>query len=410
MLANWQMDMWSSIIGIFGFIPSFGFMIIIFTICLKLILSPLDFYNKKISRDSGIKQAKIQPKLEKLKKQYKDPKVFQQKQMELYKKEGYNIYGSCFFMLFNLIITLFIFITLWMGLSQMAQDKILKQYQDIQTTFNETFYHEFELIGKDKATVDSELQTLVESNKQNAIIALKKEYNIEEFDEEKLNDTQKQRLLALQMDYAYADISKNNGITEKAVEAATNRYEEIKDSWLWIDNIWQPDTFVAGFPNYSGFAKSVNITQLVNSEKITADEYEDIYSKYDIITAKIQGAYSSWNGYFILVILAGAVTYFSFIITQMITTKKDKNKEKQKDANEVTPARSMSIMKFLMPVLMIYFTCTYSAAFALYIVVNSAMSLLTSFVSLKILEKIDKNKQDNGTIEVKKVKKVEYSR
>ena len=158
MLANWQMDMWSSIIGLFGFIPSFGFMIIVFTICLKIILSPLDFYNKKISRESGIKQARIQPKLEKLKKQYKDPKVFQQKQMELYKKEGYNIYGSCLFMLLNLAVTLFIFITLWMGLSQMAQDRILKQYQEIQTTFETTFYQEFEKNRKRKGYRKSRIE------------------------------------------------------------------------------------------------------------------------------------------------------------------------------------------------------------------------------------------------------------
>ncbi len=408
MLANWQMDMWSSIIGIFGFIPSFGFMIIVFTICLKIILSPLDFFNKKISRDSGIKQARIQPKLEKLKKQYKDPKIFQQKQMELYKKEGYNIYGSCLFMLLNLAVTLFIFITLWMGLSQMAQDRILKQYQDIQKEFDTTFYGEFEAIGQTKEEVNQKLSILAESNKLNAFNALQKEYNLEEIDETKLTDEQKQRLLALQMEYAYYDISIDNNITDIAVEAASKKYEEIKSGWLWVDNIWQPDTFVAGFPDYRGFAKTVNIAQLVNNNQITEEEFKSIYSRYDVITTKIQGNYSSWNGYFILVILAGAVTYLSFIVTQMISSKK-KDKEQKKDANELSPAKTMSFMKFLMPVLMIYFTCTYSAAFALYIVVNSAMSLLTSYVSLKILEKIESNKPQEP-IENKKIKKVEYSR
>ena len=147
---------------------------------------------------------------------------------------------------------------------------------------------------------------------------------------------------------------------------------------------------------------------MVNNNKITEEEFKNIYSKYDVITSKIQANYNSWNGYFILVILAGAVTYFSFIITQMISTKK-KDKDKNTEQNEATPAKTMSIMKFLMPALMIYFTCTYSAAFALYIVVNSAMSLLTSFVSLKILEKMDKNKPQEP-IENKKIKKVEYSR
>ena len=252
------------------------------------------------------------------------------------------------------------------------------------------------------------MNNLAESYRLDALNQLQREYNIESIDEEKLTTEQKQRLLTIQMNYAYSEISKENNITDTAVETAAQHYEEIKSGWLWIDNIWQPDTYVAGFPDYRGFARTVNISQMVNNNKITEEEFKNIYSKYDVITSKIQANYNSWNGYFILVILAGAVTYFSFIITQMISTKK-KDKDKNTEQNEATPAKTMSIMKFLMPALMIYFTCTYSAAFALYIVVNSAMSLLTSFVSLKILEKMDKNKPQEP-IENKKIKKVEYSR
>ena len=70
LLAGWTMDMWSPIINVFSFIPNYGWMIIVFTIALKLILSPLDIWQKKVSRDSMRKQEKMQPQLDKLKKQY----------------------------------------------------------------------------------------------------------------------------------------------------------------------------------------------------------------------------------------------------------------------------------------------------------------------------------------------------
>ena len=59
LLANWTTDMWAPIIGIFGFIPNYAWSIIVFTICLKLILSPLDFWQRKVQRDSTKKQQEL---------------------------------------------------------------------------------------------------------------------------------------------------------------------------------------------------------------------------------------------------------------------------------------------------------------------------------------------------------------
>ena len=89
MLASWTTDMWSPIIELFNFIPNYGFMIIVFTICLKLILSPLDFWQKKVSRASTLKQQKLQPEIAKIQKKYaNNTQMINQKTMELYKKDG----------------------------------------------------------------------------------------------------------------------------------------------------------------------------------------------------------------------------------------------------------------------------------------------------------------------------------
>ena len=71
----------------------------------------------------------------------------------------------------------------------------------------------------------------------------------------------------------------------------------------------------------------------------------------------------------------------------------------------------MKFMKILMPALIVIFTFNYSAAFALYIVMNSVMSTVLSFASLKLLEKIEKNNNNKPEVQNKKLNdKVEYSR
>ena len=82
------------------------------------------------------KQQELQPLMEKLQKQYANNKqVLNQKTMELYKKHNYNVVGSCVSMLVNFVLTIFIFFTLFYGLTGMSQDKIYNQYKDLQQNF-----------------------------------------------------------------------------------------------------------------------------------------------------------------------------------------------------------------------------------------------------------------------------------
>ena len=137
--------------------------------------------------------------------------------------------------------------------------------------------------------------------------------------------------------------------------------------------------------------------------------------EYNTITADIQKTYSSWNGYFILVVLSGAITFFSLWLNQKSTTAKNnqivvkpvnnsvKQNNQQPEANTNT---AMKIMKFVMPVIMIIFTFYYSAAFALYIVTNSLMGVIINFTCMKVFDKLDKRKDEKE----KETKKVSYSR
>ena len=404
MLASWTTDIWSPIIELFNFIPNYGFMIIVFTICLKLILSPLDFWQKKVSRASTLKQQKLQPEIAKIQKKYaNNTQMINQKTMELYKKEGYNVVGSCLSMVLNLAITLFIFITLFMGLIGISQNKTYAQYLELETAYNTTFNQELRAEYNLTATDDNSDITA----KLNELITARTDEARNSLIEGGVAEPTEEEVWAQARGLVYAeDIA---DIVSLAQDSASERYEEIKDNWLWVDNIWRPDTYVAGFPNFSDFQNISNLNAQVNNDETRINEIRD---NYDIITAKIQDTYSSWNGYFILVILAGVVTFLSVTITQMVTSKRKEKTEKQQivtnpqqqQQNQINGATK--ILKWVMPVIMVVFTIGYSAAFALYIVMNSLMSLIISLISLKILEKLEKNKENKE----KDKKKVSYSR
>ena len=399
-LANWTMDMWSPIINLFDFIPNYGFMIIVFTIVLKLILSPLDIWQRKVSRDSMRKQQKMQPELQKLKKQYQNnPQALNQKTMQLYKKEGYNVVGSCLSMLINLILTAFIFITLFTGLVGISQEKIYNQYTQLETVYQQTLITELQMNDYDEVT--QYIQGLIDNRLTEAEEALVAE-GVQEPSEAQIRQK------------AYELVAQNDLATEIDIAQANvaEKYEEIKDNWLWIDSVWRPDTYVSGVPNYNDFYNIANLNDAVSQDKARLNQ---IAMEYNTITADIQKTYSSWNGYFILVVLSGAITFLSLWLNQKSTTTKNnqiivkpvnnsvKQNNQQPEANTNT---AMKIMKFVMPVIMIIFTFSYSAAFALYIVTNSLMGVIINFTCMKVFDKLDKKKDEKE----KETKKVSYSR
>jgi YidC/Oxa1 family membrane protein insertase len=86
---------------IYDIVQNYGVAIILFTLCTKIILFPITYKQMKNSS----KMQLINPKLEKLKKSYKNnPQKLQEEQMKLYSEEGINPMASCFPMLIQFVI------------------------------------------------------------------------------------------------------------------------------------------------------------------------------------------------------------------------------------------------------------------------------------------------------------------
>lgn len=93
------------IIGaLINFVGDVGIGIILFTVILKLITLPLDIYSRASTKKNSLKLEMMKDDLEKLKKQYKNnERLYQQKMMALYKKNGYSAFSACLPTLVTLI-------------------------------------------------------------------------------------------------------------------------------------------------------------------------------------------------------------------------------------------------------------------------------------------------------------------
>lgn len=92
--------------GIYSFVGNYGLSIILFTTLIRLILLPSAIHQKK----GMLVTQRLQPMVNELQKKYKnDPKLLQQKQMELYKQHNHNPLSGCLPLLIQMpiIFTLF---------------------------------------------------------------------------------------------------------------------------------------------------------------------------------------------------------------------------------------------------------------------------------------------------------------
>ena len=104
-----------------GWTGCYGVAIIVFTIIIRLVLTPLDIK----SRVSMRKTTKLQPQIQALQKKYaNDKEKLNQKTAELYKKEHVNPLSSCLPLLLTWPILIIIFGAMRMAANQAMLDQV----------------------------------------------------------------------------------------------------------------------------------------------------------------------------------------------------------------------------------------------------------------------------------------------
>ncbi len=343
-----------------GGVASFGWTVVLFTVILRLILSPLDIWQKVISRRNNKAMERMKPQLEALQARYADDKQrLQQEQMALYKKEKYSTMGMCL----PTIVTFVVFFVVFAGFRQMVGYQFAKDYKECVKAYNTSIAEQ------------------IEANKD-------ADYIVDNGDGKwDIDDVAKTESGA---DF-YAAAKKN------AQHAVYNVYYSEDQvtirSFLWIKNIFVSDNWAQAVPDFATVTgqKGMATSKLTG---ITIDEYNDVMA--DVLGTGGYGKDGKWNGLLILPILSIAL---SFLSTKLLSGSQAQPPAPPQDAQgegaekAQSQQQTMKMMQYVMPIMMGVFALFYSGAFALYMFTSSLCAILFQLTFNLIAKLVDKSRE-----------------
>jgi YidC/Oxa1 family membrane protein insertase len=306
-------------------------------------MSPLDFWQKSLMRKNNKAMKIMKPKLEQIKKESGDnQQLYLQKQQALYKQHGYSMLGACL----PTIVTLVLFIIILGGFTAMVK------YQN-QTTFEY-------LKG-----------------------AYEEEYGSAYADYKTAGDS---------------DTQADEKATADAQALVQKEYQSKKDSFLWVKNIFMPDTpWSAAVPDWGifsgtggGFLGMGRIN--VDVDKLGWEQYD-----YDKVMGSIveeEGA--KVNGFLILPLIC--------LLLNVLMMKLNPQSAQQpamapsfgqnSEASAKSAQMSSKMMIYMMPAMMFVFAMFYSSAFTLYLTISTTFSIVFNYVYNTIAKKKDKVEEE----------------
>lgn len=195
----------------------------------------------------------------------------------------------------------------------------------------------------------------------------------------------------------------NNGGAD-GIGALTNL-----QGFLWIKNVFQPDSFANGvLPSFANALKSV---QAYNSAFVAPDGLEAMYNAFlsahygigDFVNVSVimwtmriptslYALFHYSNGLFILPLFAAVSQLF---MTKLTTPQQ----APQQPADPNSPANMMNsgVMKWMFPLMSLYFCASYNAAFAMYWATGNIIAMVEQVAINKYLDMTEKK---NAPIEV----------
>jgi YidC/Oxa1 family membrane protein insertase len=323
---GWFLNSINSVIG------NAGWTMVIFTVLLKIVTFPLDYYSRYKMKKNAVIMENMKPQLEKLEKQCKgDKQLYNQRMLPLLKKEGYSLGGACL----PVLITFVLFIFIFSGLNSYATYRNAKNYNELVNEYNSMI-----------ASAENGGQGL-------------------------------------------DPVADKEEINQNLIE----KYNELNPRWLWVKNPWRPDVayttgffnFIAGVNPIASYEEFAHIDGKSNygvgamdigGEGISQDRID-----YNTIMGPIAQAQGNGNGMYILIVLAVGISFLSQYVMQ-----KTQNSSQQAADGMGMSAGSMKFMMILFPLMLGYFAFSYSAVFTLYIITNSALSLGTTIAINYIVE------------------------
>ncbi|MGI6594587.1 MAG: membrane protein insertase YidC [Christensenellales bacterium] len=319
-----------------SWISYFAITVILFTIFLKLILLPLDVWQKVLTRKNQLKMEVMKPELNKIQEQYgSDREALMRSQRALYKKYKYKTFAACL----PSIVTMVIFFIVLSGFTSSVKYHNVKMFEKLQETYNTTYTTTLEAeraANPEQGEADNIKKAVIEAEK--AVIA---DYDPENF--------------------------------------------------LLTKNIFMPDTWKPPVPNVYTYAGTglgkIGITG------VDRDEYNKVMGPImDTYNINEKGK-KQWNGYLVLPIISILLNFLSSILIKPPEQPAMAGQTAEQQKMQKSQAK---MMQFMMPVMMGIFALLYSTAFTLYMTISAGLTLLLNLGFNFVFKMIDKKRASQG--------------
>lgn len=420
------------IVWLIGISSSIALGVVLFTLILKLITFPFDFFSRMSMRKNSLKMEEMRPELEKLQKQYAhDKNLYNQKMMALYKKNGYSMFGACL----PTIITLVIFIVAINAFTNYSQWQNREYFYNMSIAYNEVVYDGIKQDGTyvkmqdgklcfdhqkiltdgadGKIEIDNQEDIIVELSSGKYVLYTENGYTKYEcsytYDENGLvKETGHTYILVAENlkndennsnSYATAENNylKNEAGQYYAGENAEAFFKDIRQymsackfreensSFLWVKNIWEKDSPMSHpiIENWETFKSTNGYNDFDDAESMTAEWYGELITK-------LEAEKTQPNGYFILCILTAGISF----LTQFVMSKSQKA-QMELQTVDGQGAQTQKIMMWMMPIMMAIFSFMYTSAFSIYMILSSVFSIVTTLLINWIADKKYKKKDSD---------------
>ena len=421
---NQPTGMWESILNAFkGATGTYILAVILIALIVRVLFSAVDIINKKVSMKNNDINAKMKPELEAIQKKYgNDQRLLQQKTNEIYKKYQFNMMGACLPMLIMLVLQFTVFLTLWNSLQAVSNFNIAEKYQDIKNLY----VNVINLNEDDDPMKTSLKEFLIENRENDFVITADAYYNseglpklqitiitdggeIKNYEVDYVDNLSNEEIYNIISTYVqqpveenpenpqvetaeYKDTGINDIIKALAESTVAKRYTETQEGFMWIKNIYKAESPTS--PMFTEAEVKTYLSKYYTEDEAAAENENDYEGKiFKNVVAGIDTQSLGVNGYYILTIIAVAMSVLSLWLSNFLMRKKDQPKQKQS-----------WLMYVIMPVIIGIFTFMYTSLFAIYLIVGQLVMIvltpLTTLIVRKWNEKDLKKKQDKNIVEV----------
>lgn len=389
--------------------------VILVAFLVRLVFAFVEIFNKKASMKSSMKMAGMKNELDAIQKKYgNDQRVMQQKTSEIYSKYKFNPLSSLFPMLLTFALQMTVFFSLWTALQNVSNYNISSQYQNMKNVYanvitlndietedinkaeKQALQNAITAFGENPYTLSAEIDfknnkfvvTLTEDEENNQtfdfafnenlsnqeIYGLIEKYVLPKQENEEGTSPEEGTVTSLEY---VQDTGFNQIFQELAEKTAKQYYLDTQEGFLWIKNIYRPDSPSSPFFTKSEITKY--LSKYYNEDEKQLETTEKFEEKiFDCVTSGINSKEMGSNGYYILTIIAVLTSILSIWLSNKLM------KNKNQPAN---PAGGSKLMYFIMPIFIGIFTMSYTSLFAIYLVigqiVQTALTPLTTLIVKK---------------------------